>query len=78
MPDETREFLYHRRIQQQQGEYVGESIPVEETLTQKARTIRLFYDALLREDFSEQIALHIILNNPIYGGSKNARVETGN
>lgn len=64
MPDETREFLYQQR-RQQRGEYVGESIPVEEVLVHKARIIRLFYQALIREGFSEQIALHIIINSPL-------------
>lgn len=64
--DETREILYQRRLQRERGEYpIEDGTQLEEMLIGRASAIRCFYLALVREGFSEEDALKIIISAPV-------------
>lgn len=63
--DQTREILFQRKMQRDRGEYFDERTTMEDMVQEKAKTIRLFYIALLTEGFSEQDALQIIVQIPV-------------
>ena len=63
--DETREILFQRQVQRGRGEHFDDGMSLEEMLVNKAKAVRIFYEALLSNGFSEQAALQIVVNNPI-------------
>lgn len=63
--DETREVLYQKKVQRERGEYPEDGTSLEEVIVGKARAVRYFYLALVREGFSEQDALKIIISVPV-------------
>lgn len=63
--DETREILFQRQVQRGRGEYVDDGMSLEEMLVNRAKAVRVFYEALLNNGFSEQAALQIVVNSPI-------------